>query len=182
MLFQVVSFLLEVAVGLLAGACLLRLYMQALRTGFANPLGTLVFALTNWLVLPLRRLAPVSGRIDSASLLAAYLLQLAKVLLLSWIVGGPPLWSLALVWALLGLLRLTLSALSLLVLAYAIMSWIQVSHTVRAILERLTEPLLRPVRRLLPRINGIDFSPLILLILLQVAAILVAGVLPPVLR
>lgn len=182
MLFQILSFLLDIAVGMLAGACLLRMYMQVLRIGFGNPLGALVFTLSDWVVLPLRRFVPAWGRLDTASLLAAYLLQLVKVLLLSWIVGGPQLWALATLWALLGLLRLAISALSLIVLAYAITSWIQVSHTVRAVLDRLAEPLLRPIRRLLPKINGIDFSPLLLLVLLQVFAILIVGLLPPVLR
>ncbi len=182
MLFQVISFLLDVTVGLLAGSCLLRMYMQVVQTGFSNPLGVLIFTLTDWLVLPLRRVIPAIGRLDTASLLGAYLLQLVKVLLLLWMAGGPPLWLLAAAWSLLGLVRLALSGLSLLVLAYAIMSWIQVSHTVRAILERLAAPLLKPLRQLLPRVNGIDISPLVLLVLFQVAAILVAGVLPPILR
>ena len=182
MLFQVVSFLLDVAIGLLAGACLLRMYMQVHQTGFAHPLGDLILALTNWLVLPLRRVVPAVGRIDASSLLGAYLLMLLKVLVLMWIAGGPPLWLLAAAWALLGLIRLCLSALSLLVLASVIVSWIQASYTVRVILERLAAPLLNPVRKLLPRIGAIDFSPLVVLVLLQVAAILIAGLMPPMLR
>ena len=58
MIFQIVSFLLDVAVGLVGGACLLRAYMQWLRVGFAHPVGQAVFALSDWVVLPLRRWIP----------------------------------------------------------------------------------------------------------------------------
>ena len=56
MLYQIPSFLLDVIVGLLGGACLLRLYMQYHRVPFGNPLGRFVFAITDWIVLPLRRI------------------------------------------------------------------------------------------------------------------------------
>jgi hypothetical protein len=58
MLFQIISFLLDVAAGLLGGACLLRLYMQYQRIPFGNPVGRFVFALTDWIVLPLRKVLP----------------------------------------------------------------------------------------------------------------------------
>lgn len=58
MLYQIPSFLLDVIVGLLGGACLLRLYMQYHRVPFGNPLGRFIFAITDWIVLPLRRLLP----------------------------------------------------------------------------------------------------------------------------
>ena len=71
MIFQIVSFLLDVVGGLLTGACLLRLYMQLQRIPFGNPVGRLVFALTDWLILPLRKAIPPVGRWDVSSLLAA---------------------------------------------------------------------------------------------------------------
>ena len=81
MLYQIVSLLLEVAAGLLTGVCLLRLYMQHQRIPLSarsgNPMGPFVFALTDWLVLPLRRVLPAVGRWDTASLVAAFLAQLA---------------------------------------------------------------------------------------------------------
>ena len=83
MLLQIVEFLLEVASGLVAGACLLRLYMQLLRVPFGNPVGQLVFALSDWLVLPLRRVIRPSGKVDLSFLQGAVLGQLLpdKVLL-----------------------------------------------------------------------------------------------------
>src|ERR1035437_10552969 len=91
MLYQIISLLLEVATGILAGACLLRLYMQYLRISMSarsgNPLGRFVFALTDWLVLPLRRMLPALGRLDTSSLVAAYLLELVPFGLL-WLLSG----------------------------------------------------------------------------------------------
>ncbi|HWP13222.1 MAG TPA: YggT family protein, partial [Ramlibacter sp.] len=78
MAYQIISFLLDVAIGLLGGTCLLRLYMQHQRISFKNPVGRFVFALTDWLVLPLRRILPSMGRWDTASLVAAFLLELAQ--------------------------------------------------------------------------------------------------------
>ena len=85
MIYQIISLLLEVLTGVVGGACLLRLYMQQQRipmsTRSGNPLGRLVFALTDWLVLPLRRLLPPGGAWDTASLVAAYSLQFLQFFL-----------------------------------------------------------------------------------------------------
>jgi len=88
MLYQIISFLLEVAVSLVGGACLLRLYMQHQRVSFANPVGRFVFALTDWLVLPLRRVVPSAGAWDLSSLLGAYGLKLMQFGLLGVMGGG----------------------------------------------------------------------------------------------
>jgi len=88
MLFQIVSFLLDVVVGLLTGVCLLRMYMQAQRVPFGNPVGQLVFALSDWIVMPLRRIIKPAGRWDMSSLIAAFLLQLLQFVLLWLVVGG----------------------------------------------------------------------------------------------
>ena len=90
MFIQIISLLLDVAVGLVAGAALLRLYMQYQRIPMAarsgNPLGNFIFALTDWIVLPLRKVLPAVGRWDTASLLAVYLLELAQLaVLLIWV-------------------------------------------------------------------------------------------------
>ncbi len=76
MLLQIFSLILHFAAGLIAGTCLLRLYMQAMRVNLSrssgNPLAPFVFAITDWLVLPLRRFVPAIGRVGAASFLAAY--------------------------------------------------------------------------------------------------------------
>ena len=179
MLYQIVSLLLEVATSVLAGACLLRLYMQhqripmSVRSG--NPLGRFVFALTDWLVLPLRRLVPALGRWDTASLLAAFLLELTQFLLL-WLLAGARGGLIVIpVLAGFGLLRLVISALTGLVIVYAVLSWVPTQSSISDLIERLCAPPLKPIRRLLPLVGGVDLSPLVLLVLLQIVGIVLGS-------
>jgi len=176
MLYQILAFLLDVATGLLGGACLLRLFMQVQRISFSNPVGRFVFALTDWLVLPLRKVLPAFRRWDTASLVGAYLLQLAQFGLL-WLVAGRGAGAeLVPLLALFGLLRLVISAMTVLVVVYAIMSWVRVDTPITDVIDRLCAPLLRPFRRIIPLVGGFDLSPLALLVLLQVGAIVLASV------
>ena len=175
MLYQIASFLLDVAAGLLGGACLLRLYMQQQRIGFGNPVGRFVFALTDWLVLPLRRVLPALGRLDTASLVGAYLLQLVQYGLLYLLAGRGAGAEWLPVLAVFGLLRLVVSALTGLMIVYAILSWVRSDSPISDVIERLCAPLLRPFRRLIPLVGGFDLSPLAFLVLLQVLAIVLAS-------
>ncbi|MCW8164710.1 YggT family protein [Verminephrobacter aporrectodeae subsp. tuberculatae] len=172
MLYQIASFLLDVVGGLLAGACLLRLYMQWQKVSFFNPVGGFVFALTDWLVLPLRRVLPLVGRRDASSLLAAVLVQLAQYFLLM-LLGMGFAWA-WLPWLVLcGLMRVAASGLIGLLIVHVVMSWVQVQgrSPLAELIGRLCDPVLRPLRRILPRVGGIDLSPLVAVVVLQVAMI-----------
>ncbi len=180
MLYQIISLLLEVAAGLLAGTCLLRLYMQHQRIPMSarsgNPMGKFIFALTDWLVLPLRRVIPAAGRWDLSSLVAAFLVQLAEFLILWLLTGmGGSLLSVV-VLAAFGLVRMAISGFTGLVIVYAILSWVQTQSVVADLLERLVMPVLTPIRRVVPLAGGIDLSPLVLLLLLQIAGIVLGSV------
>jgi YggT family protein len=182
MAYQIISFLLDVAAGLLGGACLLRLYMQYQRIPFGNPVGRFVFAITDWLVLPLRKVLPAMGKVDTASLVAVYLVELAQFALL-WLIAGRGSGSEMLpVLALFGVARLVISGLTGLVIVYAILSWVQADSPVADVLDRLCVPLLRPWRRIVPLVGGIDLSPLVFLVVLQVVAIMLAYLQAAVLR
>lgn len=180
MFFQITSFLLDVAAGLLGGTCLLRLYMQLQRIPFGNPVGRFVFALTNWIVLPLRKVLPAYRRWDLSSLIAAYLFELAQYGLLALMIGrgaaAVPLL------AAFGLVRLVISGVTGLVIVYAILSWVNADSPMADVIERLAAPLLRPFRRLIPLVGGLDLSPLALLVALQVLAIVVANLQDALLR
>lgn len=182
MLYQIISFLLEIATGLLGGACLLRLYMQHQRVPFANPVGRFVFALTDWLVLPLRRIVPSMGRWDMASLVGAYLLKLAQFGLLWVLAGGAASAAWVPLLAVFGLAQMAISGLTGLLIVYVILSWTQTRSPIGAVVDRLCAPLLAPFRRIIPLVGGIDLSPLALLVLLQVAAMVLAAVQQSVLR
>jgi YggT family protein len=181
MLYQIISFLLEVVTGLFGGACLLRLYMQYQRIPFRNPVGSMVFSLSDWIVLPLRRVIPALGRWDLASLAAAFLLKLLQFSLL-WLVSGSFAgWAVLPLLALFGLVSLAISGLTGLLLVYTVMSWMQTRTSLSDVIERLCSPLLAPIRRVLPTMGGLDLSALALLVLLQVASIVVGYALPMVL-
>jgi len=179
MLYQIVSLLLEVATGLLTGICLLRLYMQHQRIPMSarsgNPMGQFIFAATDWIVLPLRRVVPSVGRWDTASLVAALLAQLVLHGVL-WLLGGANENPAAIaVLAAVGVVRTAISGLSGLVIVYAVLSWVQTRSQLSDLLDRLVSPPLTVIRSAIPLVGGIDLSPLVLLLILQVAAILLGG-------
>ena len=142
--------------------------------------GPFVMALTNWLVGPLRRVLPrrlAQHDIDMGSLLAAVMLSLLYAVVLLALVGG-----LSAVMGLVGiplvaikmLLRSTIQLIMLLAFAYAILSWVQPQAPVMHLMGRLVEPLLAPIRRVVPLIGGVDLSVLVLILLMQVG-LLVLG-------
>ncbi|RYF01624.1 MAG: YggT family protein [Comamonadaceae bacterium] len=182
MLYQIFSLLLDVVGGLLTGACLLRLYMQRQRVPFGNPVGRLVFALSDWLVLPLRKVIPAVGNWDLACVVAAALIQLAQYVLL-WLALGAGAGLSLLPWlALFGLARVAISGLMGLLIVYAVLSWVQSRSSISDVIGRLCEPVLRPLRRVVPLLGGVDLSPLVALVLLQVAMIVLGHLQAAVMR
>lgn len=182
MWFQMISLVLDVAAGLLAGTCLLRLVMQRQRISFHQPMGRFVFALTDWLVLPLRKVIPAWSTWDLSSLVGAWLIKLAQVGVLWTLSGATAPWVLLPWYSVLSLLQLLVSGLSALVLVYALMSWINPGSPVYELVARLAEPVLRPFRRWVPLIGGVDLSPLVLLVALQVLSLLLMNLQMPGLR
>lgn len=174
MLYQVMNFLLEVAVTLIGGAALVRLYMRWRRMSMGNPVGRLVQALTDWLVLPLQRVLPPGDKLDGASLLAAWLLKLLQYAALMGLLGQAR-WTILPLLALLGVAKLAVSVITALVIIAAILSWTQSRSLISDVLERLCEPLLAPVRRVVPLIGGLDLSPLVLIVGLQVVSIVLGS-------
>ena len=172
---QIINLILDVATGLVGGACLMRLVMQWQRLPFQNPIGRFVFAVTDWLVMPLRRFLPALGSLDTSSLVAAWLMKLSHVTAM-WILGGSQAAFLGiLVASLFGVMHWLVSGLSVIILLYAILSWVQPNSGSMMLLSRLVEPWLAPIRNVLPQPGGIDLSPLVLLLILQIAGMLLAG-------
>lgn len=184
MLIRILSFLLETLFFLLIAAALLRAWMNWVRVNMTSQPGSFVMAVTDWLVKPLRRVLPRSAmqsRVDWASVLAAALLAVAYALLWGllfglllggapWTAGIGPLALLTLLsFALKMLIRVALQTLFILVLGFAILSWVQPGSPAYALLGRLTEPLLAPLRRVIPQVGGVDLSALVLIVLIQIA-------------
>lgn len=183
MLYQIPSFLLDVIVGLLGGACLLRLYMQYHRVPFGNPLGRFVFAVTDWIVLPLRRIVPSIKRWDLASAIAAWLLVTVKILLLMLLAGGVGNYAILPLVSLIALAQLAVSGLTVVLVVYAVLSWIpNASMMMLDLIGRLAEPLVRPFRRFIPLVGGVDLSPLAAIVVVQVVGIVLGNLMGQVFR
>jgi len=170
---QAIVYLLDAVVSFFTTLFLLRFLMQALRVSFAGQLGSFVVALTNWAVKPLRRVIPGIAGLDWSSLFAAFVLQL---LLAGIIVGAtvfldqadPLSLALSIAWfALRGLLHLTVYILIGALILQAVLSWVNPYSPLAAPAYQLTRPLLDPIRRIVPLISGIDLSPLVAILLLQ---------------
>jgi YggT family protein len=174
MFYQVISFLLQVLVTLVGGACVLRLYMHWQRMSLDNPVGRLVQALSGRLVQALQRWLPVSNRLDAASLLAAWLLKLLQYAVLMAPLGASH-WSALPVLALLGTIRLALLVTIAVLIVAAILSWTHSRTLIADVFNRLCAPWLAPLRRRLPLVGGVDFSPLVLIVALQVVNMVLHG-------
>jgi YggT family protein len=109
--------------------------------------------------------------LDTASLVAAFLLQLLQFALLWLVAGGAGGLFAVPILAAFGLARMAISGLTGAVIVYAVLSWVPSQSVMADVIERLVAPPLTPIRRLLPLVGGFDLSPLVLLVLLQVAAI-----------
>ena len=179
MLIQIANLLLQVLISIVAGACLLRCYLQWLAfnlgSGQSRTIGAYVLPLSNWIVIPLRRLIPSMGRFDVASFLAAYLLVAGKTAILL-LLSGANLTNISwLLLAFIDLVDLILSGLVGLVFASVILSWVGTGSQIQYLVSLLVEPLLAPIRKAMPNFGALDLSPLLLLLILQVLQIVVSN-------
>lgn len=182
MFMRVLAFVLETVFFVLVASALMRAYMNWLRINMTAQPGIFVMAVTDWLVKPLRRLLPKAmarSKLDTASLLAAVLLALVYGLLMLMLLGGVSLAAFAgfglglPLMAFQMLLKVGLQTLFILVLGYAILSWVQPGSYAYGLLARLVAPLLSPIQRVVPTLGGVDLSALVLILLLQIGLMLI---------
>ena len=177
---QILKYLIDVVFGLFTYALLLRFVMQAMRAPFRNPLGQAVIALTDWIVKPLRRVVPGFKGLDWASLVATVLFQFLWVLAIRLVFGGFGFTGDGVVFLLLRtvfeLIDHLLWLFIAIVIVQAVLSWVAPDGPLSGLLNALTFPLLRPIRKVLPPIGGtLDLSPLIVIVLAQILLMLLAN-------
>jgi len=176
---QALFFLINAVVSFFCTLLLLRFIMQMARVSFAGQLGDFVIKLTNWAVKPLRRIVPGVGGVDWASLIAALWLQLMMAgLLLSLTpveLGADAIGMILMILmlAIRGLIRLAIYIVIGVVILQAVLSWINPHSPIGPTVNQLARPILDPVRRFVPLIAGIDLSPLVVILLLQVVLMFV---------
>jgi YggT family protein len=167
-------YLVYVFFGLYLLAMLLRFLLQLVRADFYNPISQALVKLTNPLVIQLRRIIPVYAGIDFSSLLLAILLQMLMVALLVLLQTGailPPL-PLLLV-GLLGVAAYLVQIYFFAILAMIILSWVAPGSNspILYLLYQLTEPIMAPFRKVIPPMGGLDLSPILVFVVINVIQI-----------
>ncbi len=152
---------------------LLRFWLPVLRADFRNPLAQGILRITSPLVVPLRRFVPAIGRLDTATVLVAYVIQFLTVLVLLAIGGSIVDTIPIMVTTLVELMILSLNLFFFVILIKIILNWVAPNtyNSATALLTTLAEPFLRPFRRIIPPIGGLDISPIFAIVLLQAAVI-----------
>lgn len=187
------QFLIGILVDLYALVLILRFMLQIVRADYYNPVAQFVVQVTGPVLRPLRRILPPTGRYDVAAVIVLLVVMLIKLLLYrlasipntviaGYAVGIEHVWFGSLAWlAVVDAITLVINVWFFAVLIRAILSWVSPGsyNPIAEILDRITDPLLRPVRRMIPLIGGIDLSPLVVLIGLQVLKMLLV---PPLLH
>jgi YggT family protein len=166
MLYETLSFILDIVAGIFAGFLLLRFWMQALRLRAPSQIGQSIYKLTDWLVLPLRKVISGYKGFDWASLLAAFFVACTLISLETLMVGHFDL-SFILIFSVIQLMQWILYGLIALLVLEIIFSFVNPHAPLAPLVYALNQPILRPLRKLIPPLAGFDFSILVALIILQ---------------
>lgn len=176
MINDALIFLCETFFGLFIYALLLRFYMQLFRAPSSNPLSNFVISLTNFMVIPARRIIPGLRKIDWATLVLAWALQFILFLILYWLSSGftniRVSFIALILLSVIQLFKLSLYLLIFIVLAQAILSWVSPYNPLMPLLNTLTFPFLNFLRRRIPPIGSIDLSPLFVFVICQLIIML----------
>lgn len=174
MLTQISQLLLNTVAGLIVVVIMLRFLLQLVRANFRNPLAQAIVQLTSPLIVPVRRVVPAIGNLDTATLLVAYAAQVLFFVATALLLGGG-LSAGIFVGAAFALLRLSLWVFLIAIFIGVVLSWISPGNynPAGALADDLTRPLLRPIRRVMPPIAGLDLSPLAAILLIQIGLIVV---------
>lgn len=161
-------------------AVMLRLLLQWVRADLYNPVAQFLIKITQPVLRPLRRLLPPIGKIDTASLLLLLVLAMIKLAIISSLIYGVPSLPVLLLASIGDLISLVFDIFVFAILILVILSWVAPGsyNPATTLLYDLTEPVLRPARNLVPPIGGLDLSPLVALIVLQVISMLIEPLFP----
>ena len=177
MLSTALNFLLNTIFNLLTLLFLLRFFLQLFKAPFNNPLTYMVVSLTDFAVKPARRIIPSWGKVDLSTLVLALVTQFLLQLCLLWLrdlpvsLVGNAIWTSLIGMSLLGIFRTMLDVFFYAILLQVILSWVNPHSPISSVLDSLTKPILAPIQRLLPTAGGMDFSPVVALILIQMVNI-----------
>ena len=177
-LTNVSYFLIDTLFSLYIAIVMIRLLLGLARADFYNPFSQFVVTATNPLIVPLRRLLPPLGKIDSAALVLLIALKLVQISLLLLLKGQAPAFLPIIGYVIKELLVLAVYVYMFAIIIQAVMSWVNptaslTGNPLGALLSSLTRPIVEPLSRIVPRMGMIDLSPLAALILLQIILIVI---------
>lgn len=163
-----IDFLITTLFTLYLMVVLLRLWLQLAQADFYNPLSQFVIKVTHPVVGPLRRIVPAIGRFDTATLLFAFAIAVLHIWIKAMMIGYEQISVIALlVNAVIFIIGESIQLVIYVLVIRAILSWVsQGNNPLEQLFHQLTEPLIAPIRRVLPPIGGLDLSPMVLIILL----------------
>jgi YggT family protein len=175
-----IVFIVNAVTSLYLLVLLLRFWMPLLGADFRNPLAQGILKLTSPVVIPLRRILPAFGRMDTATVLVAFIIQYVTILILLLIIGQRAGFVPIAITAIVKLVVLSINLFVYAIFIRIILSWLSQGayNPATAIITTLTEPVLRPFRRIIPPLGGLDISPVFAVILLFAATIVVNGLRP----
>ena len=163
------DFLLQAVIAFALYLVLLRFWMQWVRADFRNPLGQVVISATNPLVIPLRKILPAIGTIDTATVALAFMIALIKIAAYVMLrnMSIPPLYYLSM--GLGVIIQYSIYLLLAAIFIQIIASWISPTsyHPIVSIARAVADPILAPARRLIPPLGGLDLSPILVILFLQ---------------
>jgi YggT family protein len=169
------SFLVGTLIDLYITAVLLRLLLQWVRADFYNPVCQFLVKVTNPVIVPLRRVVPSIWKLDTASVVTIVALEIVSVWVASRISSSPLDFGQIFVFSLVKLAAAVLMTYFFLIIASVILSWVgaRMRHPAIPLVYQLTEPVLRPFRKIIPPIAGLDLSPLFALIAIRFLLLLI---------
>ncbi|GAA0821678.1 YggT family protein [Colwellia sp. D2M02] len=175
---EAIIYLLRFAFDALLMILIMRVWLQWVKADFYNPLSQFIVKASNPLVVPFRRIIPGFGGIDLSTIVVAYIVATLKFFTLAAI-AGENLGTLAFYIGLLVLIKQAGFLLFVIMIIMAVMSWVvQGYNATLMVFSQLTEPFLRPIRRIIPNMGGLDLSMIIAFLLMNVINILLSGSLP----
>ena len=177
---QALYFIIKTLAQLYLLLLLLRFWLPILRADFRNPIAQGILRITSPLVVTVRRIVPPIGRLDTSTILVAYILEFLLVLALLAIRGLTVNTLPIAITAFLELAILSLNLFFFVILIKIILSWVapQNYNPMTVLLNTMAEPVLRPFRRIIPPIGGFDISPIFAIVMLKAAEIVLQSYRP----
>jgi YggT family protein len=174
---QIGLLLVNAIAGFFLFVVILRFMLQAVRADFYNPISQFVVKATNPALVPMRKMIPGLGGYDLASIVLALIVEVVAIVLSLLIVGWPLPVANIIIWALLGTVGLFLKLYFWGLLIMIISSWIapQSYNPALMLLRQIIEPPMAPIRKLMPDMGGLDISPIIAFLLINVFEIILVS-------